>query len=122
MGIAGFGHNFGSLDGKSSPVSDMLDTAASAEQSWMSQFFFLLGGVFPIFVNIPTGRNVLFKKLRLTMGQVAEELLDRTRREKAGNMAGEAQAEERSIIGLLRAWSYCFHISISVYNSSRSQS
>jgi hypothetical protein len=39
----------------------------------------------------------------MTMREIAEELLDRTKREKEGNITGEAQAEEKSIIGLLSA-------------------
>jgi hypothetical protein len=46
-------------------------------------------------LNLPTSRNRLFKKLRLTMGAIADELLARTRKEKEG------AAEEKSIIGLL---------------------
>jgi hypothetical protein len=39
----------------------------------------------------------MFKRLRLTMGEIADELLARNRKEKEG----KALTEEKSIIGLL---------------------
>jgi hypothetical protein len=39
----------------------------------------------------------MFKRLRLTMGEIADELLVRNRKEKEG----KALTEEKSIIGLL---------------------
>lgn len=59
-----------------------------------------MGPVLPTLQNLPTSDNRLFKKLRATMSEIADELLDRTRKEREGKLTGE-KAEEKSVIGLL---------------------
>jgi len=56
-----------------------------------------MGPVLPILQYLPTKQNRMFKRLRFTMGGIADELLARNRNEKEGN----ALSEEKSIIGLL---------------------
>jgi len=56
-----------------------------------------MGPVLPILQYLPTKQNRMFKRLRLTMGEIADELLARNRKEKEG----KALTEEKSIIGLL---------------------
>ncbi|KAG2039475.1 cytochrome P450 [Suillus americanus] len=82
IGIAGFSHDFGSLDGKRASVTDVFDTFA-----------------FPIIMKMPTKRTNLLKKLGVTMGKISDELLIRSCREKDVSMSGKD--EEKSIIGLL---------------------
>ena len=56
-----------------------------------------MGPVLPILQYLPTKQNRMFKRLRLTMREIADELLARNRNEKEGT----ALSEEKSIIGLL---------------------
>ncbi|KAG2147447.1 cytochrome P450 [Suillus bovinus] len=100
VGIAGFSHDFGSLDGKHASVTEVFDTFGSNQQaSAVNQVFILLASVFPIILKIPTKRQDLLKKLGVTMGKISQELLTRSRQEKDENM--NEKDEEKSIIGLL---------------------
>ncbi|KAG1780532.1 cytochrome P450 [Suillus placidus] len=100
IGIAGFSHDFGSLDGKHASVTEVFDSFGNSPQaSALHRVFFLLGSAFPIIAKIPTKRTKLSKKLNVTMGEISNDLLLRSRREKDVNVK-EAE-EEKSIIGLL---------------------
>ncbi|KAG2099809.1 cytochrome P450 [Suillus discolor] len=100
VGIAGFSHDFGSLDGTPSSVTEVFDTFGSNQQaSAVNEIFILLASVFPIILKIPTKRQNLFKKLAVTIEQISNKLLIRSRREKDLNI-GE-RGEENSIMGLL---------------------
>jgi Arc/MetJ family transcription regulator len=91
-------------------VTEVFDTFGNNQQaSAVNQVFILLASVFPIITKIPTRRSNLTKKLSVTMGEISDDLLTRTRREKDVNV-GERD-EEKSIIGLLSALS---EISIAV--------
>ncbi|KAF8812724.1 cytochrome P450 [Phlegmacium glaucopus] len=97
IGIAGFGHDFHALDGKDSAVVEVFESFGSGDTSLLSHFVFLMGPVLPILHYLPTKQNKIFKRLRMTMGGIADDLLARNRREKEG----KALMEEKSIIGLL---------------------
>ncbi|KAG0700467.1 cytochrome P450 [Suillus ampliporus] len=100
IGIAGFSHDFGSLDGKHASVTEMFDTVEnSAQSSVVKEAFILLAQAFPIIAKIPTKRTKLNKKLGVTMGEISNDLLNRSRREKNANV--KETEEEKSIIGLL---------------------
>jgi cytochrome P450 len=100
IGIAGFSHDFGSLDGKHASVTEVFDTFGNNQQaSAVNQIFFMLASAFPIIAKLPTKRMKLMKKLRVTMGEISNDLLLRSRREKDVNM--KDAEEEKSIIGLL---------------------
>ncbi|KAG1729371.1 cytochrome P450 [Suillus lakei] len=100
VGIAGFSHDFGSLDGKHASVTEVFDTFGNNQQaSAVNQVLLLLASAFPIITKIPTKRSNLTKKLGVTMGEISNDLLIRSRREKDANM--NEGDEEKSIIGLL---------------------
>ncbi|KIK34015.1 hypothetical protein CY34DRAFT_46505, partial [Suillus luteus UH-Slu-Lm8-n1] len=100
IGIAGFSHDFGSLHGERASVTEVFDTFGNNQQaSAVNQVFILLASVFPIITKIPTRRTNLTKKLSATMGEISDDLLTRSRREKDVDV-GERD-EEKSIIGLL---------------------
>ncbi|KAG2039490.1 cytochrome P450 [Suillus americanus] len=100
IGIAGFSHDFGSLDGKHASVTDVFDTfGANQQASAVNEIFILLASAFPIIIKMPTKRTNLFKKLSVTMEKISNDLLIRSRREKDANM--NERDEEKSIIGLL---------------------
>ncbi|KAG1815929.1 cytochrome P450 [Suillus subaureus] len=100
IGIAGFSHDFGSLDGKRASVTEVFDTFGTNQQaSAWNQLFILHAIAFPIITKIPTQRTNLFKQLGVTMENISNELLIRSRREKDVNMS--ERNEEKSVIGLL---------------------
>ncbi|KAG1824968.1 cytochrome P450 [Suillus variegatus] len=99
VGIAGFSHDFGSLDGKRVSVAEAFDTIGSNQPSAVDRAVFLLASVFPIILKIPNKRQNMFTKLGITMEQISNELLIRSRREKDADMS--QGGEENSLIGLL---------------------
>ncbi|KAG1791159.1 cytochrome P450, partial [Suillus plorans] len=100
VGIAGFSHDFGLLDGKPASVTEVFDTFGSNQKaSAVNKVFILLASVFPIILKIPTKWQNLFKKLDVTMGQISNELLIHSRREKDVSIGERGQ--ENYIIGLL---------------------
>ncbi|KAG1766150.1 cytochrome P450 [Suillus occidentalis] len=100
IGIAGFSHDFGSLHGERASVTEVFDTFGNNQQaSAVNHVFIMIASAFPIITKIPTRRANLFKKLSVTMGEISDDLLTRSRREKDVNV-GEGN-EEKSIIGLL---------------------
>ncbi|KAF8871926.1 cytochrome P450 [Infundibulicybe gibba] len=99
IGIAGFGHDFGSLDGKRTSVADVFASFGTAGTSSFSNLIFLLSPVLPMLTKLPTGRNQVMKRLHVAMSAIADELLERTRKEREGQAKGSP--EEKSIIGLL---------------------
>ncbi|KAH8115692.1 cytochrome P450 [Phellopilus nigrolimitatus] len=100
IGIAGFGHDFGELDGHHSEVGEMFDSFGTLPQRGISMILPLLGQVLPFLMKIPTTRRRLIKELHRSMEEIAEVLLMRSRKEKE---AGESGGNEsgRSIIGAL---------------------
>lgn len=101
MGIAGFSHDFGTLDGKVPPVLEVFDSfLRGGSSSIVSTFMVLLAPILPLLIRLPTRQNRLMQKLRLTMTEIAHELLARTRKEMELKRVDESAAE-KSIIGLL---------------------
>ncbi|EEB93191.1 hypothetical protein MPER_08190 [Moniliophthora perniciosa FA553] len=92
IGIAGFSHDFGSLDGKSSAVVTAFESLGSSKQSAIGAIKFLLSSVFPILNYIPTERSRMFRELRRSLVEIADVLIKRTR---------QAGVDDKSIIGLL---------------------
>ncbi|KAG2364261.1 cytochrome P450 [Suillus spraguei] len=82
IGIAGFSHDFGSLNGKRASVTEVFDTFGSNQQA-----------------SAINKRTNLSKKLSVTMGEICNDLLIRSRQEKDVDMSGKD--EKKSIIGLL---------------------
>ncbi|KIJ59411.1 hypothetical protein HYDPIDRAFT_162418 [Hydnomerulius pinastri MD-312] len=100
IGIAGFSHDFGSLDGKPASVTEVFDTFGnSSAPSTINVMFVLLAQTFPVIIRLPTARSKLIKRLNISMGEISGVLLERTRKEKELGV-GEGK-EENSLIGLL---------------------
>ncbi|KAF7331244.1 hypothetical protein MKEN_00001400 [Mycena kentingensis (nom. inval.)] len=98
IGIAGFGHDFRSVDGEPSTVADVFDSMAlnGGRAATLSLIIFMLGTQLPILAELPTPRNRLFKGLRRTLAGIADDLLAKSRKEKEADTVAE-----KSIIGLL---------------------
>lgn len=99
VGIAGFSHDFGSLDGKTTSVTDIFDSLGASKESAFDTFLFLLSRSFPVLTKVPTFRTKLIKRLNQKMGEISNVLLTRTRIEREAGVTGDK--EEKSIIGLL---------------------
>ncbi|KAH8797985.1 cytochrome P450 [Flagelloscypha sp. PMI_526] len=100
IGVAGFGHQFNSLDGQPSAVVDLFRAMGNLDFTFIDRLLVLLSIISPgIFTKAPTRRNRLMKRFRNTMSATAQELLTQTRQEKKA--LGEHSAAERSVIGLL---------------------
>ncbi|KAF7289757.1 hypothetical protein MIND_01349300 [Mycena indigotica] len=99
IGIAGFSHEFRSLDGEASTVADAFDAMAfnGNRASIINLAVFLLGTQIPFLAHLPTPRNRLTRKLKKTLGTIAEGLLEKTRKDKAN----QQEAMDKSVIGLL---------------------
>ncbi|KAG6332881.1 hypothetical protein ID866_6206 [Astraeus odoratus] len=97
IGLAGFSHDFGTLDGKRPVVDDAL--AAFGASSTKSTAFTLLLDRFPFILQLPTPRNGLLDKLHSAMAAISNELHVKMKKEKEeGNLGGK---EDTSVIGLL---------------------
>ncbi|KAI0368462.1 cytochrome P450 [Pilatotrama ljubarskyi] len=99
IGIAGFSHDFGSLEGKYSSVADVFDRMGHIKPSAITAAAIFFGNTFPFLWRIPTPMRRLQQQLNKSMEEIATVLLENTRREMRG--AGEKGREEKSIIGLL---------------------
>ncbi|KAI6021735.1 hypothetical protein PISMIDRAFT_674045 [Pisolithus microcarpus 441] len=99
IGLAGFSHDFGALDGKPASITEIFDTFGSSNRSAVNVGLLLLSQVFPLFAYVPTSRSKLFRDMQRTMQNISTELLARTRKEKEeGVLDGK---EDKSIIGVL---------------------
>ncbi|KAJ7066474.1 cytochrome P450 [Mycena amicta] len=98
IGIAGFACDFGTLDGKFSAVAAAFDGLAFSG-SGLSNLIFFLGLRVPFLAHLPSQRNRIQRNLRLTMSKIADELLEKTRKEKQSHITDETM--DRSVIGLL---------------------
>ena len=103
IGIAGFGHEFGGLDGKRSDIEEAFDSFGTAPP--INMIISLLGAVIPLLQKIPTHRRRLSQKLHTTMEQVSDEILQRSRIEKG--LGVDCTNTSRSVIGSLRKSDIC---------------
>lgn len=99
IGIAGFGHDFHSLDGLESPILGVFDAFGSNEAGFFAKIAILLSPVFPSLQHLPTDRNRMLQRFRETCGKIADELLRRTGEDELSGV----KPEEKSILGLLSA-------------------
>lgn len=99
VGVAGFSHDFGSLEGKYSAVAEVFDAMGRLKPSPVTALVILFGNTFPFLWRLPTETRRLQRKLNQSMEEIAVPLLESTRREMRG--LGEKGKEEKSIIGLL---------------------
>ncbi|THH07480.1 hypothetical protein EW145_g3350 [Phellinidium pouzarii] len=98
IGIAGFGHDFGSLNGRHSDVGEMFDSLGHAPPIGISMILPLLGPVLPFLTLIPTTQQRLIDKLHMSIEIIAKKLLMHSRKEKEAGGKGDSG---RSIIGAL---------------------
>ncbi|KIN94393.1 hypothetical protein M404DRAFT_1008378 [Pisolithus tinctorius Marx 270] len=96
IGLAGFSHDFGSLDGKTTRVVEVFDTFAG---SVPNSTIILLANVFPLLLHVPTSRGDLFAEMNQTLADVSRKFLQRSKEEKEAGIIDEKN--DKSIIGVL---------------------
>ena len=105
IGLAGFSHNFGALEGKHAEgkhasVTEVFDAFSASPRSMaFNKGIVLLAETFPFLMWLPTPRRKLLRKLSAVMEEISNVLLARTQKElEIGVVGGK---EEKSLIGLL---------------------
>ena len=98
MGLAGFSHDFGALDGKHDSITAVFDSLSASNVSATHIALGLLAQAFPILVDIPTARTRLLWKMNSVMKEISNNLLARTKNELEKGVVTEG---ETSVIGLL---------------------
>ncbi|KAI6117793.1 cytochrome P450 [Pisolithus thermaeus] len=100
IGLAGFSHDFGSLDGKPASITEVLDTfGSSSERPALTVRLLLLARVFPLLPYATKPRTRLFREMQTIMEDISSEWLARTRKEKEeGVLDGK---EVKSVIEVL---------------------
>ncbi|KAI5117520.1 hypothetical protein M0805_009528 [Coniferiporia weirii] len=98
IGITGFGHDFGTLEGRHSDVAEMFDSFGTQPPTGIAIAISLLGPVLPFLFRIPTFHQRRVQKLHGTIGVIAETLLERSRAEKEAGLIGDTG---RSMMGSL---------------------
>jgi hypothetical protein len=96
MGLAGFSHDFKSLDGERSVLRDLFDAFASAPMTVASILVFLAGPALPFLSRLPTARAQLRSRFSAESAVIARDLIDR-----ATQGEGSVSKDDKSILGLL---------------------
>jgi hypothetical protein len=97
VGIAGFSHDFGTLEGKACIVADALNSLTEERPS-VNPWAVALGDNFPFLMSLAGSRFKKFAVMKDVMADVASDLIERVRREEHEI---EHVAGDKSIIGLL---------------------
>ena len=96
IGLAGFSHDFGALDGKPNSITAIFDSFSTAPNASMTYAALsLLAQTFPILMDVPTTRTKLLRKMNSVMKEISNNLLVRTKNEL------EKGEGEKSIIGFM---------------------
>ncbi|KAI6100627.1 cytochrome P450, partial [Pisolithus sp. B1] len=100
IGLAGFSHDFGSLDGKPASITEVLDTfGSSSERPALTVRLLLLARVFPLLPYATKPRTRLFREMQTIMEDISSEWLARTRKEREEGALD--RKEEKSVIEVL---------------------
>ena len=98
IGLAGFSHDFGALDGKHSSITAVFDSFSASNMSMTYIVLGLLAQVFPILVDVSTARTRLLQKMDSVMKEISNNLLAWMKNELEKGLVTEG---EKSVIGLL---------------------
>ncbi|KAJ7573406.1 cytochrome P450 [Mycena floridula] len=100
IGMGGFSHNFGTVEGKEPLVSTALDTFGKSigNSPLVSPFSFLVGALLPILLRLPIGKAKIVMQLKSNLITVGTDLIERVQKEKQFEGTDKA-ANDKSIIG-----------------------
>ncbi|KIJ12884.1 hypothetical protein PAXINDRAFT_14245 [Paxillus involutus ATCC 200175] len=99
IGIAGFSHDFASLDGKKSAVTIVFEEIAKAQPCSAIAYIAILAHLFPALLRIPNPQMRVTQMLNNSMGMISKELLERTKKDNKNDASGGQK--DKSIMGLL---------------------
>ena len=100
IGIAGFSHDFGSLDGMPASVTEVFDAFGGTDRGRnLDMFLIMLAHSLPWVLKLPTPHSKLVKRLNDTMGDISNVLLTKSKKEKEAGTLGET--DEKSLLGIL---------------------
>lgn len=105
IGIAGFSHDFGTLQGERAKVADVFDSFTHINPkgpSYRSVLLSLFMPVLPLLAMLPTRFTKVVNELDDAMSQISNDLLARTREDMKANHSSSAKGP-RSIIEALSA-------------------
>ncbi len=94
IGIAGFSHDFGAVEGKPQ-IFDRVDLSGGAA---FFAFMIVAGSMFPAVLRLPSKRKEALVDMNRVLSGVADQLLSKAKEHGNGN------EEDTSIMGLLREY------------------
>ncbi|KAJ7599667.1 cytochrome P450 [Mycena floridula] len=100
IGLGGFSHDFGTLDGKQPLIATAMDGfGRSAKNAPPVTPLTVIGGnLLPILLSLPFGRSKLIARLKESLTAVGTDLVERVRKEQS--MEGK-HSSDKSVIGTL---------------------
>ncbi|KAJ7599628.1 cytochrome P450 [Mycena floridula] len=100
IGLGGFSHDFGTLDGKQPLIATALDSfgKSAGNHPQVTPLSAIMGKILPILLKLPIGRAKLIIKLKESLTSVGNDLVERVRKEQ--NMEGR-ESSDKSVIGAL---------------------
>jgi hypothetical protein len=99
IGIAGLGHDFGSLDGKHTPLSRVFDSFASTPQTTTDSVLMLLDVVLPLVRAFPNQHTRFLETMGKECEKLADALIQRIRNVELNEE--KSMMDDRSMIGIL---------------------
>ncbi|KAJ7600568.1 cytochrome P450 [Mycena floridula] len=101
VGIGGFSHDFGTLDGKESLIASALESFGkkAGDAPLVGQFMFVFAPVIPLLLKLPIGQTKKVRELKDNLSLVGQDLLQRMKREKS--LDSSNYDTEKSVIGVL---------------------
>ncbi|KAJ7580804.1 cytochrome P450 [Mycena floridula] len=105
IGMGGFSHNFGTVEGKEPLVSTALDTFGKSigNSPLVSPFSFLVGALLPILLRLPIGKAKLIMRLKSNLITVGTDLIERVQKEKQFEGTDKAANDKSVIVGLIKS-------------------
>jgi hypothetical protein len=95
IGLAGFSHDFGTLKGQTSDVSELLESTSHSPISLIETAIMLLSPTLPFLAALPTMRAQMRREYKNACGKLARGLLLQTMQSEG------SAADQKSILGLL---------------------
>jgi endonuclease/exonuclease/phosphatase (EEP) superfamily protein YafD len=95
------------LDGEHSAIADVFSTSLRFKPNKVSFLVPVLGFIMPFLLKLPTKRRGMMWKMQEVLGEIANQLLERTRQE---SVTGE-KGKDRSMIGTLSKNAVCLNVS-----------
>ncbi|KAF8650590.1 hypothetical protein AX16_005188 [Volvariella volvacea WC 439] len=97
IGSAGFGYDFGAMQGRRSAVLDTLDIFNAKPPEGLAKIIHMVNFILPILTGLPIGRKRLFMKLSATMKTILSQIFNESR--KRNTVSGEQTKKERKYGG-----------------------